>query len=330
MSDLNNEADVGSEDVSVEKPLSIRDSIKAAMEETDTPKLERDRDEGGRFAKASEPKAVDAAPKTEPQPAVHVDPVVTAPTQIAEPTAKAPPGWSAEAKASFNTLPAHVQAAVAKREQEVDNGFRVLQEYKGLEEFTPLLRQNNTTYAEVMRRAIGWEHAIQTDPVNAVMHAARIAGLDITVNGRAQQAAPQQFQQQQPNVEQTVEHVLRKRDTENQISAFINDPANAFVSDSVLEDMATLIKTGRANGLKDAYEAACWLNPDIRTQLISKQVPAPVDTHSQRAAVDQARKASRSITGTSAPGPSANGGDQPTSIRDSLKQAFAAAGSNRA
>jgi hypothetical protein len=232
-----------------------------------------------------------------------------------------------------------VQAAIAKREQEVDNGFRVLQDYKGLEEFTPLIRQAGMTHADVMRRAIDWEKALIHDPVNTVVHVARMAGVNLhaLVNGQmgeVLQRNPQQAGSQQGgpqprsiNVEATVEHVLRKRDTETQVDAFLSDPANAH-ADDVLDDMIALINAGRATSLQDAYDAACWMRPDIRRQLISQTAQAPVhQQQAQRAAAaDQARRASRSISGSSAPGPTRDAArGQPTSIRDSLRDAMRSA-----
>jgi hypothetical protein len=144
-----------------------------------------------------------------------------------------------------------------------------------------------------------------------------------------QQAGSQQGgpQPRSINVEATVEHVLRKRDTETQVDAFLSDPANAH-ADDVLDDMIALINAGRATSLQDAYDAACWMRPDIRQQLISQTAQAPVrEQQAQRAAAaDQARRASRSISGSSAPGPTRDAArGQPTSIRDSLRDAMRSA-----
>ncbi|MBP2442848.1 hypothetical protein [Rhizobium leguminosarum] len=354
MQDLIDEAGNGSEDLgtSNDKPVSIRDSLRAALDnaESGSPAsgaAERQRDQGGRFVSKETDKSA-AAPAGQ-QAEVQQTPAAAsaapaapqaqpAPSPAAEQTAtthRVPPGWSPEAKAQFGTLPAEVQAAVAKREQEVDNGFRVLQDYKGLEEFTPIVRQAGTTHADVMRKAIDWETALQRDPVNTVVHVARMAGVNLhaLVNGQADQILQRQPQQAQPqprpqpvNVEATVEQVLRKRDTETQVSAFISDPANAY-AEAVLDDMVTLISTGRASNLKDAYDTACWMRPDIRQQLISQTAQPTPDPNAQRAAAaDQARKASRSISGSSAPGPSRDAtASQSTSIRDSLRSALYAA-----
>ncbi|NNH46230.1 hypothetical protein HLI03_32095 [Rhizobium laguerreae] len=354
MEDLINEAGNGSEDLSTsaDKPVSIRDSLRAAIDSADSGLAsggERQRDEHGRFAPKETDKTVPAqqqpaaAAKTPQTPAAATAASAAQQTPQAQPQAseqqpaathRVPPGWSQEAKAHFGALPQEVQAAISKREQEVDNGFRVLQDYKGLEEFTPIVRQAGTTHADVMRKAIDWEQSLIRDPVNTVIHVAKMAGVNLQALVAGQQdqilqRRPQQAQQQptpQPvNVEATVEQVLRKRDTETQVNAFISDPANVH-AEAVLDDMVALISAGRSSSLKDAYDAACWMRPDIRQQLISQAAPATTvqDQTSQRAAAaDQARRASRSISGSSAPGPTQGAGaGQPTSIRESLRTAL--------
>ncbi|MBY5442103.1 hypothetical protein HFO93_01095 [Rhizobium leguminosarum] len=353
MEDLINEAGNGSEDLgtSQDKPISIRDSLRAAIDSAESGLAsggERQRDEHGRFApretdKTAPAQQAAAAPKTAQTPPAATAAPAAQQTPQAQPQAseqqpaathRVPPGWAPEAKAQFAALPPEVQAAISKREQEVDNGFRVLQDYKGLEEFTPIVRQAGTTHADVMRKAIDWEQSLIRDPINTVIHVAKMAGVNLQALVAGQQdqilqRRPQQPQQQptpQPvNVEATVEQVLRKRDTETQVNAFISDPANVH-AEAVLDDMVALISAGRASSLKDAYDAACWMRPDIRQQLISQAASATTvqDQTSQRAAAaDQARRASRSISGSSAPGPTQGAGaGQPTSIRESLRTAL--------
>ncbi|WP_064686689.1 hypothetical protein, partial [Rhizobium bangladeshense] len=311
---------------------------------------DRQRDEHGRFAPKDQNKTGQASQQPTAAPkeaqadatasAIPAGQQTAAITQEQQPTAsshRVPPGWSQEAKAQFASLPPEVQAAVSKREEEVDRGFRVLQDYKGLEEFTPIVRQAGTTHADVMRKAIDWENALIRDPVNTVINVARMAGVNLQALMAGQQdqilqRRPQPAQQQptpQPvNVEATVEQVLRKRDTQSQVEAFLSDPVNVH-AEAVLDDMVALISAGRASSLKDAYDAACWMRPDIRQQLISQAAPANTvqDQNTQRAAAaDQARRASRSISGSSAPGPTPGAGaGQPTSIRESLRTAMHAA-----
>ncbi|MBX5147593.1 hypothetical protein [Rhizobium lentis] len=346
MEDLN-EAGNGSEDFGAtgnsvnDGPVSIRDSLKAAIDTVDAngpgdPAAQPRDGQNGRFlAKGQE--QVAGARTGQAALAAQQTGEMQDRQQPAATASRVPPGWSAEAKAQFSSLPNEVQAAIVKREQEVDRGFRVLQDYKGLEEFTPIVRQAGMTHADVMRRAIEWENALIRDPVNTVLHVAKVAGVNLhaLVNGRAgealqrhEQAGREPQRQTGPiNVEATVEHVLRKRDTETQVDAFLSDPANAHAED-VLDDMVALINAGRASTLQDAYDAACWMRPDIRQQLISQTAPAFVrEQQAQRAAAaDQARRASRSISGSSAPGPTRDAArGQPTSIRDSLRDAMRSA-----
>jgi hypothetical protein len=360
MSDLNNGAvvDGGEETIVADSaPVSIRDSLVAAMKETPTDNTEqkpdnRARDEAGRFAAKPAEQTAAATPQQPAQQQASSPapkPAEGAATQpaaqpVAQPVHKAPPGWSAEAKASFDTLPDHVKAAISNREQEVDNGFKVLQDYKGLEQFTPYVKAAGTTFADSMKRALDWEASLQRDPlrtihsvasiiqqrtnlpVDQILHPSLVAHLG---QQAPQQQAPRQQPQQQPvNVDEVVNQAFRKRDIENQLNAFLSDPANTH-AETVLDDMATLISTGRAKDLKEAYDAACWMRPDIRQQLISQAAPAQQQDEQARraAAADQARRASKSITGSSAPGPSANAGaGKSSSLRDTLKEAIAAQG----
>ena len=288
---------------------SLRDELEAQFTSVEkTGKSEK-------FAKppAAAPVDINAAPPKAT--AAPIDPnapaATAAPTTPTAPTLKAPPGWSQEAKSEFDRASPAIQAAVAKREQEIDNGFRVLQDYKGLEEFTPLVRQAGTTHADVMRRAVSWEKALASDPINTVKYVAQVAGVDLRalVNGQPQpqrQQGNQQAaqQQQQPiDIDSKIDQFMRKRETTTQVQTFLDDPANIHAQD-VLDDMVVLIKTGRFPNLKDAYEAACYARPEIREQLINKRFASQPVAQQTSNAADQARRASRSITGSSAPGAS--------------------------
>ena len=355
MENLENEAGNGVDEEVVSgegKPVSVRDALVAAMAgegdkqpttEKPAATADRTRNAAGQFA----PKAETPAPPNASQtPANGQAAVVTQGVQqpqnatqqpAGEQIAPKPPGgWSAEAKASFAELPAHVQAAISKREQEVENGFKVLQDYKGLEQFTPYVKAAGTTFADSMKRALDWEASLQRDPLGTVMHVAKIANVDLVRLAaqlqqmpQQQQPAPRQQPQPQPiNVDAVVDQAFRKRETENQIESFLSDPANVH-AEALLGDMATLISTGRAKDLKEAYDTACWMRPDIRQQMISQSAPsAQSQIENKAAAADQARRASKSITGSSSAGASTvAGGGKSNSVREAIQEAIATAGS---
>jgi hypothetical protein len=108
----------------------------------------------------------------------------------------------------------------------------------------------------------------------------------------------------------------------SQIAAFEADPKNKFFA-NVRSDMATLVNAGKAATLQDAYDAACWLNPDIRTLLIREQSAGA--SANKAAAVAQSRAASKAVGGAPAPGfnPNAKANDHNLSLEDTINAQIA-------
>jgi hypothetical protein len=82
------------------------------------------------------------------------------------------------------------------------------------------------------------------------------------------------------------------------LETFSNDPKNEFYLD-VRMDMATLLESGRAKDLKDAYDKAVWANPETRQVMLERQAVELSKKVSKRAAA--AREASSSINGSGEP-----------------------------
>lgn len=152
------------------------------------PSGERNRDEKGRFAKkegdeAQEgqqppPPDVTAEAETQPDPEPEPEPQ-------AEPVeGKPPPGWSIKSKAAWDQLPPHIRADIVKREEEVNNGFVKLRDYKGLEPFANMARQSGTTLEDAVRNYVGMEQLLRRDFKQGVIAIAQNMGV-----------APQQLQQ---------------------------------------------------------------------------------------------------------------------------------------
>ena len=113
---------------------------------------------------------------------------------------------------------------------------------------------------------------------------------------------------------------------ESEIDRFMSDPKNLYI-DNVVDDMVGIIQSKKASGVnitnQEAYDAACWLNPDVRAILVKEQVEATSKGSRDKAAqkASQARKAALSVTG--APGSSSDSGGPEKSLREVLKDAFA-------
>ena len=288
------------------EPVVEQQEPEAAVEETDEARAARARDEKGRFApKAGEEPEPAAAPVVE-------QPAAAAPASEAS-AYRPPPGFSVASKTAWDQLPESVRADIAKREEEVDAGFK---RYTGLGRFAEEAERNGTT----LQAAVADYHQVETglrqnflagvegicqrfgvDPrALASAMQARYGG-----QGEAQQGQPQERQPPQIDpraiAQQAANEVraeLEAQRLKSEVEAFEANPKNKFYA-NVRGDMASLINTGKAKTLEQAYEAACWLNPEIRALLIKEQ--SSVQASKPNAAV-QARAAAKAVGGAPAPG----------------------------
>ena len=255
---------------------------------------------------------------------------------VADPVAKlairAPASWSPAAKATFDKLPPEVQQAVAKREQEIDHGLRrKSEEVKRYEPLEQVLAPRRAQWAaqgmdevHAVKTLLAAQDLLEKNPMQGLEFLARSYGVNLNTaqpQGQPYQAQPARDShpeiaalKQQLQVLQSQVQTAQTAPIVSQIDAFQNDPANLYF-ENVRDDMAVLLHNGKASDLKEAYEMACWMRPDIRPFLQTAQAPAvPVQ---DKAA--QARRAAVSVTGS--PGqsriPKSNG-----SIEDDIRAAF--------
>jgi hypothetical protein len=257
---------------------------------------------------------------------------------VADPAIKlairAPASWSPAAKATFDKLPPEVQQAVAKREQEIDHGLRrKSEEVKRYEPLEQLIAPRRALWAaqgmdeaSAIKTLLAAQDLLERDPKQGLEFLARSYGVNIASLSAQPQGQPYQAQpapdshpeiaalKQQLQVLQSQVQTAQTAPIVSQIEAFQNDPANLYF-ENVRDDMAVLLNNGKASDLKEAYDMACWMRPDIRPFLQTPQASAvPVQ---DKAA--QARKAAVSVTGS--PGQTAirksNG-----SIEDDIRAAF--------
>lgn len=209
------------------------------------------RDEKGRFA----PKEASADP-TAPAPGTPPAPIA-ATTAQPQPALAPPGGWNAEAKAAFATLPPSVQQAVAQREQEVNQGFQVLQQYKGLERHTERLRSANVTFADTMDRFLAVEDSLKQNAPATLMMLMDMVGIDAQkfatailggykerpqldlARGQAGWQPPRPGQAPQPaaapqaltreQLRSELAQIEQEKTVTGQVEAFFADPGNVFL-----------------------------------------------------------------------------------------------------
>lgn len=300
---------------------------------------ERTRDEKGRFA----PKAPEETAPAEEQPkdpVVAKEPVAPVAEQPAEPVdaVRPPPGWSPAAKVAFDGLPPEVKQAVAQREVEVNKGFEKLAAYKPIDRFMDMARNSGTTLDRALENYVGMENKLRQDFPGGIVelcqrqgiHPVALANQILARNGVAPSEAPAGDAQpghQTPQVDLTPIHqelnalksYVQQQQTagvQSEIERFASNPKNTFF-ENVKADMGRLLNAGYAESLEDAYEKACWANPEIRDLLIKQQSAAP-DTSAKAAVATQARTAAKSITGS--PIPKAGSRGPESSIEDEIRQ----------
>jgi hypothetical protein len=274
------------------------------------------RDEKGRFTakgetgETGETEEAEAPPK--PVKEAKVEPAATeAPKDAVRP----PPGFSVASKTIWDTLPQSVRDDIAKREQEVDNGFK---RYGGLGRYAEEAERNGTTLQNAVNDYVSVENALKQNFVGGVEFLCRRMGVDPRALAqrfaeryapRTAPAAQQQVQAlQQPVIDpnaiaQHVASVIRaEAEQEKAISsveAFKADPKNIYF-ENLRQDMAILVQTGKATTIQDAYEAARWLHPEIRGILINE---ANGGKNKEAAtAVSRSRSAAKAVGGSPAPG----------------------------
>jgi hypothetical protein len=301
-------------------PVAAKEET-APAPHTPAPAGDRARDEQGRFAKSETKPAEVASAPVSPTPAAQPggggQPVAGGATSLSP-----PPGWSIAAKAEFDKLPPAVQEAVAKREADVNAGF---ERYQGLSPYVDMARQAGQTLPDVLNRYITAENILQQDFGNGILslcefyqvEPARLGqfllgeGSDGQPTGQSDQFAPVLNRLNQ--VDQRLQ-TWEKQQNEA-LNASVRDELQRFAADSkhkffenVRQTMGQLIAANPETSLNDAYEQACWMNPEIRQLLLKQQQDE--ESAKARATADQARRAAASLP-TGAPIPGVNSGSAP-------------------
>lgn len=259
----------------------------------------------------------------------------------AAPAAGPPPSWSVKAKAAWDDLPAHVRADIAKRETEVNDGFKKLRDFKDLEPWVEKARASNTTISQAMTHYTGMEEMLRSDPGAGMARIAQNIGLSqpqaAQLFGQLAQrygAAPgQQHAEADPlqdmlnpfmaPLQQKIDALEKqlssrveadqnasRQSLERAIEDFASDPSNRYFADleetiNRLFESGMVRRTGdHAKDLRTAYDTAARMHPEVSEALIEQRGRAQQEAQrkKEKEAADKARAASRSITGSGGPG----------------------------
>ncbi len=262
----------------------------------------RPRDEHGRFS----PKVEAAEPATPPAPVSDADPAQANLVQPS-PAVEAPKSWSAEAKAEFGKLTPAVQAAVIKRESEIDQGGQRWSEEKKalLGHFEPVRaasEKHRVHPAEVIKRLADANDYLERDPPAAIAWLAKSYGVDLSQLAAnpptPQPQADPRLAELQSEVSTFKQYVQTQQaeQVNSTISSFATQPGHEHF-EAVKQDMGYLMiasqQAGRDLSMQDAYDQAVWANPTTRATMLAAQTA----TASQRATAERAKRGAISLNG---------------------------------
>jgi len=333
--------------------VSLRDELANALTaQGDTPDVAlvetpaapvqdtKPRDEAGRFAKQTE--------AAQPKPSEPKTPQAGAEPQPQAGTITPPASWSATAKADFAALPQHIQQEVLKREADIEAGKaqwdQKAERFNRLDAILAPRRERfqlaGIDETQAVQALFAAQDYLERDPVNALIYLARQSGVSqqhlLQVLGGPQQ--PQQAQlppQLQPLMQQvqTLSQTVAQQQAQqtqaklsehlNQVQAFAADPANIYF-ENVRARMGKLIRSGDAENLSDAYQQACWMDPEIRPLMLRQQTQqqAVAQQAEARAKAEAARRASGSVIGSPSPGATPVQGGSSGNLREDIQAAW--------
>jgi Predicted membrane protein len=277
-----------------------------------------------------------------PEDLVHFDP------------AKPPAAWTQPMKDKWNTIPEDIRVEITRREEATASGVqKLMQHYEPMEQifnviapheqYFQQIRENPQEYLSDM---ITMEQILRTgnpaqkvemllamgDVYGVPIRSALDSAMDGKLNEMMQQA--HQHHKTPPQVPMEIQRELQEQRAwrsqvedmaaESELSTFAQQQGHEYL-EYVREDMADIIERGIADSYQDAYDLACWRNPQIRQAIIGQQ-------NGQLNSVQQRQQAAAAIV---APGqaPLVEGGDEnkpDDDIHETVRKAWNQAATGRA
>lgn len=305
-------------------------------------KREYARDQHGKFAEA------DKAVKKE---GITPAPKAGQPKEKADPMERAPQAWKPEAREFWKDIPEAARREIIRTEQSIQQTLRDTVEDRRLAQavketirpFEHFIKAEGSNPIQAIDNLMTTAARLRTGNVQEVAGLVSqivnqygtgrfgndfIRALDSTLAGAApqQQVDPyvaqmeqrmrqmeQVFQQQQYQQTQQVE-----TGAQNEVMQFME---TAEFGADLREEMADLIELAAQRGhnmsLQEAYDRACWANPEIRNILAERQARERAQQQSQVA--QKAKSAAVSVGGS----PAFNAAQEaPSSLRDAIEFAM--------
>jgi hypothetical protein len=295
---------------------------------------ERARGPDGKFLKRETvpPASNDAA--LAPAPAAAVAPADPAKAPTAPPAAgaadTAPATWTPAAKEKWTGLDPAIKSEVQRREREIEVGMSKASEVRRfgdsvMAEFAPyakILENEGATPQAAIRALLETSYTLRfgsPEHKHALFHSlAQQYGIDLAKQVDPEKARLQwELDSRQVNDARaaSAQQDALQRDVQGELEHFVNTAGHEHYP-AVRTVMAGMIQAGVATTLQDAYDRACWADPQVRSALILAD--------NARRAQEQAKNRNALLSVNGAPGAvHTGGGVDPANLRGLLEAGFA-------
>lgn len=255
-----------------------------------------------------------------------------------KPIVAAPDSLPGDIKSEWSKLDPKIQSALVKREADIHKGLTTMDEERSFAKemqktilpYMPLINMSQSTPAKAVTELLNYAQILQTGTPQSkgqLLHQlAQRWGADMRMTPQAAQqpqnqisAVQQELQRLRDQVAKQPELIKQQQETAQLkavIDAFSADPKNSHY-ERVKPVMAALLSSGQAKDMQDAYDKACYADPDIRSTLLAEKQKADEAKRIAdiKAKSVTARNASVSVKGSS----SLNGAALPQ-VKRSLRE----------
>lgn len=299
----------------------------ASENETTAEKHARERDQSGRFVTKKDESAADPALQ-QPAPAPEIPPP--------------PQGISSKIKEKWAQIDPELRNEIIRREEDVHKRFTSQDDERSfgkkikevVNPYMHIIQAEGGTAEGAVRDLLNTAYLLRSaDPARKAEMVRQIIqtyGVDINLvsSGSQQAGSPDvtALNQRLDRIQQSANPEIIFKQLQDRIEdAKIQSEVKTFAADKahvhfevVKADMAALLGAGQAKELREAYDKACWANPEIRSTLLAKQKAD--DQAKQKADIESKKRAAVSITGSrAAKASSTSANANPQSLEDELR-----------
>jgi len=333
--EIENEEIIAPPEEVAEKPVSLRETIEKARDEVKEEPVK----EAKKVKVKSHERTVtkektldDGTPKVE----------------VKEELIPAPQAYSGPVKAKWAELPKDIQQELSKREADFHKELTKHDEERNfgrqiervVTPYMAQIRAEGATAPQAIESLLNMAHLLRVgtpqQKSDLLLRTAQQWGVDLRQALQVQQTQPQlppQFQNalgeiQGLKAKLEQQEALKKQqedaEIQSQIKTFSADPKNVHF-EAVKAHMASLLSSGLAKDLQDAYDQAVYANPHTRSSLLeaAKATQDEQRVANTKAKAEAAKKAGSSLKGAPGMAATKNGKINGLDLRSTIKAAFA-------